>query len=381
MSLVSFNSIAGYSVGEDSTVVINTDGNITGNVGVFDSISVSKNITANGNITVTGTLTASGMFSTGNITGSGIVTAGESHVGNIWASGVVNATNVVANSAVIASTIIANTVSGNLVPKTDNTYFLGNSTNRWANLWLGPGTIYITDTANTANTAELTVSNGILQVNGAAGLQSNLISGNSSLTIANSGNIALSVAGTSNVAVFNSNGANILGNTTVGNLTVTGNIISNPIYGGFWSNTTQTTANANVVQVFTLNNTNGHNNVTLGNGASNSRMIINDPGTYNFQFSVQINKTSSSLDSVYIWLRRNGQDIANTSCYFQVDRDTAMVQSWNYVVTTANVGDYVEIAFATTDTTISFPAIAEQSTPFVRPAIPSIITTIVPVGA
>jgi hypothetical protein len=58
-----------------------------------------------------------------------------------------------------------------------------------------------------------------------------------------------------------------------------------------------------------------------------------------------------------------------------------MVQSWNYVVTTANVGDYVEIAFATTDTTISFPAIAEQSTPFVRPAIPSIITTIVPVGA
>ena len=380
MAIQSFNSLAGFSVGESNTLVIDDNNNVIGNIGTFNTVNVANSITSN-NITATGTVTANYIFSTGNITGSGIVTAGQSSVGNVFASGNVNAANVNTTGKVSTNSLSANVILGNLIPSVDNTYFLGNSTNRWANLWLGPGTIYITDTANTANTAELTVSNGILLVNGAAGLQSNLISGNSSLTLANSGNIVLSVAGTSNVAVFNSNGANILGNTTVGNLTVTGNIISNPIYGGFWSNATQTTANANVVQVFTLNNTNGHNNVTLGNGASNSRMIINDPGTYNFQFSVQINKTSSSLDSVYIWLRRNGQDIANTSCYFQVDRDTAMVQSWNYVVTTANVGDYVEIAFATTDTTISFPAIVEQSTPFVRPAIPSIITTIVPVGA
>jgi hypothetical protein len=380
VAIQSFNSLAGFSVGESNTLVIDDNNNVIGNIGTFNTVNVANSITSN-NITATGTVTANYIFSTGNITGSGIVTAGQSSVGNVFASGNVNAANVNTTGKVSTNSLSANVILGNLIPSVNNTYFLGNSTNRWANLWLGPGTIYITDTANTANTAELTVSNGILQVNGATGLQSNLISGNSSLTIANSGNIALSVAGASNVAVFNSNGANILGNTTVGNLTVTGNIISNPIYGSFWSNATQTTANANVVQVFILNNTNGHNNVTLGNGASNSRMIINDPGTYNLQFSVQINKTSTNLDSVYIWLRRNGQDIANTSCYFQVDRNTAMVQSWNYVVTTANVGDYVEIAFATTDTTISFPAIAEQSTPFVRPAIPSIITTIVPVGA
>jgi hypothetical protein len=62
-------------------------------------------------------------------------------------------------------------VTGNVIPALDNTYFLGNSTNRWANIWLGPGTIYITDTGNVANVAELTVSNGILQVNGAAGFK------------------------------------------------------------------------------------------------------------------------------------------------------------------------------------------------------------------
>jgi len=93
-------------------------------------------------------------------------------------------------------------VTSNIVPALDDTYFLGNSTNRWANIWLGPGTIYMTDTSNVANVAELTVSNGILQVNGATGLQANLIAGNTTLTLSNSGNIAMSVRGVANTVVF-----------------------------------------------------------------------------------------------------------------------------------------------------------------------------------
>ena len=62
--------------------------------------------------------------------------------------------------------------TANIIPVADNTYFLGNSTNRWANLWLGPGTIYITDSNVASNlTAELTVLNGVLQINGADQLQ------------------------------------------------------------------------------------------------------------------------------------------------------------------------------------------------------------------
>jgi hypothetical protein len=107
--------------------------------------------------------------------------------------------------------------TSDIIPAADNTYFLGNADFRWANLWLGPGTIYITDSANTANVAELTVSNGILQVNGATGLQANLISGNTSLTLSPNGNIAMSVAGTSNSMVVSSTGTTINGNTVVGN--------------------------------------------------------------------------------------------------------------------------------------------------------------------
>lgn len=56
---------------------------------------------------------------------------------------------------------------GNIIPALDNTYFLGNSTNRWANLWLGPGTLYITDSNIASNvTAALTVTDGVLLING-----------------------------------------------------------------------------------------------------------------------------------------------------------------------------------------------------------------------
>lgn len=99
-----------------------------------------------------------------------------------------------------------------IIPTVDNTYTLGNANYRWSNLWMGPGTIYITDSANAANTAELTVYDGILQVNGATGLQANLIAGNTTLTMAPNANIAMSVAGTSNVVVFANDGITVQGN-------------------------------------------------------------------------------------------------------------------------------------------------------------------------
>ena len=114
--------------------------------------------------------------------------------------------------------------TGNVIPVADNTYFLGNATNRWANLWLGPGTIYITDSANTANVAELTVSNGILQVNGATGLQANLVSGNTTVTLVQSGNITLNASGSTAELVVSSTGAAV-----TGNLTVSGNITANGV--------------------------------------------------------------------------------------------------------------------------------------------------------
>ena len=114
--------------------------------------------------------------------------------------------------------VVGTLSTGNIIPSADNVNFLGNATNRWANIFLGPGTLYITDSNVAANTtAELTVFNGILQVNGATGLQANLISGNTTLTLAQSGNITLNASGSTAELVVSSAGAAVTGNLAVSN--------------------------------------------------------------------------------------------------------------------------------------------------------------------
>lgn len=61
-------------------------------------------------------------------------------------------------------------MTGNISPTTDSLYELGNATNRWANLWLGPYSLNIQDTV-TLNNTELTVNNGTLFINGAQQIQ------------------------------------------------------------------------------------------------------------------------------------------------------------------------------------------------------------------
>ena len=334
-----------------------------------------------------------------------------------------------------------NTTAGNIIPAVDNVSFLGNATNRWANLFLGPGTIYITDSNVAANTtAELTVLNGILQVNGATGLQANLIAGNTSLTLANSGNITLNIAGSANSVTFGSSVTEIAGNlsvlgdtlfsavniatplvntsalattdnelylssnsvggigditidpfndgdpatgtvTLLGNLSVTGNISCTPAYGQFWSNLTQTVSSANTAYTFLLNNTDGHNLIELGSGASNSRIIINKTGLYNIQFSAQIDKTAGGGSSTaYIWFKKNGTAIPDTGGFFSLDNTVQTVQSWNIMANVVAAGDYYEIAYAATNTNFRFPTLAGNVS-IGYSASPSIIVTVTPVGA
>jgi hypothetical protein len=58
----------------------------------------------------------------------------------------------------------------NIIPSEDNTFTLGSLEYRWQSIHVGPGTIFITDQTLGTN-AELTVDNGVLQINGANQLQ------------------------------------------------------------------------------------------------------------------------------------------------------------------------------------------------------------------
>jgi len=160
-----------------------------------------------------------------------------------------------------------------------------------------------------------------------------------------------------------------------------GNITS--AYGQFYSNVSQNVASANTEYRFAFNNTDAINgNITLGSGASNSRIIINETGLYNIQFSAQVDKAlgGGTTASATIWFKKNGTAVPNTAGFVTLDQNLQVVQSWNILANVANVGDYYEIAYAASATVFSFPALAANVT-VGYPATPSIIVTVTPVGA
>jgi hypothetical protein len=61
-------------------------------------------------------------------------------------------------------------VSSNISPATSNTYTLGTSDKRWKDIFVGPGTINITDSV-TSNNAGISVANGVFQINNIAQAQ------------------------------------------------------------------------------------------------------------------------------------------------------------------------------------------------------------------
>ena len=166
-------------------------------------------------------------------------------------------------------------------------------------------------------------------------------------------------------------------------VTVGGNPILNvtPAYGQFYSNTTQTVVSPNIEYRFTFNNIDLSRNVSLGTGASNSRIIINQTGIYDIQFSAQVDKTAGggTIASAYIWFKKNGTAIPGTTGFVTLDQNLQVVQSWN-ILANVTSGDYYEVAYAASATVFSFPAIPANGA-VGYPETPSIIVTVTPVGA
>ena len=153
-----------------------------------------------------------------------------------------------------------------------------------------------------------------------------------------------------------------------------------PAYGQFWSNVTQTVASPDTEYRFTFNNYDANSNVTLGTGASNSRIIINQTGIYNIQFSAQIDKApvGSSTATSTIWFKKNGTAVPDSAGFLTIDNAIQDVLTWNILANVANVGDYYEIAYAANRTYVSFPTIAGNVT-VGYPVSPSVIVTVTPV--
>lgn len=139
--------------------------------------------------------------------------------------------------------------------------------------------------------------------------------------------------------------------------------------GSFYSTALQTTVGSEI-KAMTLTNTDISNGVSLVSG---SQIKVDNAGVYNLQFSAQIQKTTGGTrENVYIWFRKNGQDIPNSNTALTLANNTdLLVASWNFF-SQMNATDYLQVMWYTTDNHIQLvPATATAN----YPAIPSVIIT------
>jgi hypothetical protein len=145
-------------------------------------------------------------------------------------------------------------------------------------------------------------------------------------------------------------------------------------WGSFWSTQDQIAVTANTEYQITYNNTDPDSNgVSTSNG---SRINFANAGVYSIIYSVQFVNADNQIQDANIWLKKNGSNVADSdSKWSVVERhggvDGHAIGSVNYVLK-LNAGDYLELAWKTTDPDLSIQYLSAVSP---APAIPSIILT------
>jgi hypothetical protein len=146
-----------------------------------------------------------------------------------------------------------------------------------------------------------------------------------------------------------------------------------------YSTQDQTNPTANAENLMSFNNTGISNGISIvTNGTTLTRITLANAGVYNIQFSAQLNQTTGGAHNAFIWLKKNGANVANSAGDTRVQGNGERIMAaWNYVVSAA-AGDYYELAWAADDTNVVLDYVAAAG---VVPAVASVILTVVPVGA
>ena len=105
--------------------------------------------------------------------------------------------------------------------------------------------------------------------------------------------------------------------------------------------------------------------------ASNSRITLANRGTYSITFSAQI-KADGGQDTLWMWLKKNGSNVANTSTKIVGKNGEETVLTVNYVVD-ASSNDYYELVWQNLN---GYADLLYEGTSGNYPAIPSIILTV-----
>ena len=122
-------------------------------------------------------------------------------------------------------------------------------------------------------------------------------------------------------------------------------------YGTFRDTTTKTIAVINTAYPITFNTTSDASGIALG--TPTSRIVVSNSGRYQIEFSAQLVSASASTKNVWIWYRKNGIDVPNSTRQITTSgASTYTIASWNYTDTLL-VNDYIELCWASDSTAVS----------------------------
>jgi len=140
--------------------------------------------------------------------------------------------------------------------------------------------------------------------------------------------------------------------------------------------TTTTTEN-----ILGLDTTDMSSNVYLSNG---DRINFRNTGKYAIQFSIQVVNSTNAVQSLDIWFKKNGSNIAKSNSKFGIKQrkgagDPSQLIAATMVFIDLTAGDYIQIAYRPTDIGVSLEHFAAVSSSGTTPAIPETPTAFVTV--
>lgn len=112
---------------------------------------------------------------------------------------------------------------------------------------------------------------------------------------------------------------------------------------------------------------------TTINATKASRVKVSQAGTYNFQFSIQLDKTAGGVGLWYVWARVNDSDKSWSASQVRVQGNNAEVFVAANLIYSLNANDYFELMYAVDDTSVQMLATAAAAP---IPGIPSVILTV-----
>jgi hypothetical protein len=138
-------------------------------------------------------------------------------------------------------------------------------------------------------------------------------------------------------------------------------------HGGFCTNVDQTNPIASAVnRVSFVSKAQTNEGVELSNPTS--RIIVRELGTYDVTFSLQIAKTTGGTADVYVWTLVNGEPVPNSGARITANGNGVEAPFTHKCLLLLNEGDYIELAWSSSDTDVFLNATAASGT---RPAVPS----------